>query len=143
MKCGLCGEEVRDGEAAEPRMWVTNSGPDMPGIAHTGPCPIDADDEPDTAGWQIRDEGSAYGHRQRVAESGTYARIQAARTALADHLERCDECGVGADTYCEAGTQLDKAHRAVENPAPVPGGAVGYLANRRPIRRRDNLGDTS
>ncbi len=90
--------------------------------------------------WEPRDEGSAFGHRQRVAPSGTYARIQAARAALTEHLERCDECGVGADTFCEAGRQLDKAHRELENPAPVPGGAVGYLANRPPTRRRDNPG---
>lgn len=96
----------------------------------------------DGAFWESFDAGSASGKRQLVAPSATYTRLRAARAALAEHLERCQECGIGTDTWCEAGRQLDKAHRAVENPDPIPGGALSFLANRPPTRQHTTPGDT-
>lgn len=40
-RCGRCQHTVRFGEPYEDRMWETNSGGPMPGVAHTPICPTD------------------------------------------------------------------------------------------------------
>ncbi|GAA5032676.1 hypothetical protein [Streptomyces siamensis] len=61
--------------------------------------------------WQWRDAGSASGHVQQVADSGTFNRIQTAYRAYIDHATTCDDCGHGA-VRCAEADQLRRTYRA-------------------------------
>ncbi|MFF4347838.1 hypothetical protein [Streptomyces sp. NPDC001530] len=61
--------------------------------------------------WEWRDSGSASGHMQRVADSGTYSRMQTAYRAYINHATGCDGCGYG-ERRCSTADQLWRAYRA-------------------------------
>jgi len=61
-----------------------------------------------------RDSGSASGHMQQVASSGTYNRIQTAYRAYIDHATACEGCGHGA-TKCGTADELWAAYRAARS----------------------------
>lgn len=58
-----------------------------------------------------RESGSASGHMQMVADSGTFSRIQTAYRAYIDHATTCDGCGHG-ERRCSTADQLWRAYRA-------------------------------
>ncbi|MFD4528151.1 hypothetical protein ACFWP7_30315 [Streptomyces sp. NPDC058470] len=61
--------------------------------------------------WEWRDSGSASGHMQRVADSGTYNRVQAAYRAYINHATACAGCGHG-ETKCATADELWCSYRA-------------------------------
>ncbi|WP_369244292.1 hypothetical protein [Streptomyces sp. R41] len=58
-----------------------------------------------------RDAGSASGHMQMVADSGTFNRVQTAYHAFIEHPTTCDGCGHG-ERRCAETDQLWRAYRA-------------------------------
>ncbi|MFI6495245.1 hypothetical protein [Streptomyces sp. NPDC050564] len=64
--------------------------------------------------WQWHDSGSASGHMQRVAASGTYSRMQTAYRAYIDHSTQCEECGHGR-VRCKKADELWAAYRAARS----------------------------
>ena len=63
--------------------------------------------------WQWRDSGSASGHMQRVADSGTYHRVQTAYRAFLTHATGCGDCEHGAKR-CTKADELWRAYRAAQ-----------------------------
>jgi hypothetical protein len=58
-----------------------------------------------------RDAGSASGHMQTVADSGTFNRMQTAYRAYISHSAVCDDCGHG-ERRCAEAERLWRAYRA-------------------------------
>ncbi|MCX4973281.1 hypothetical protein [Streptomyces sp. NBC_00620] len=63
--------------------------------------------------WEWRDSGSSSGHMQKVADSGTFNRVQAAYRAFLGHASGCGDCGHGA-TRCPTADDLWRAYRAAQ-----------------------------
>ncbi|WP_143674282.1 MULTISPECIES: hypothetical protein [Streptomyces] len=61
-----------------------------------------------------RDSGSAFGHMQAVADSGTYSRIQTAYRAYITHATACEGCGHG-QAKCTTADQLWRAYKAARS----------------------------
>lgn len=61
-----------------------------------------------------RDSGSASGHMQAVAASGTFDRMQSAYRAYIDHATACDGCGHG-EKRCATADQLWREYKAARS----------------------------
>ncbi|MFF1702622.1 hypothetical protein [Streptomyces sp. NPDC058252] len=60
------------------------------------------------------DSGSASGHMQTVADSGTYNRMQAAYRAFIGHATGCESCGHG-EKRCTVADQLWQEYKAARS----------------------------
>lgn len=66
------------------------------------------------ARWKWNDSGSSSGRMQRVADSGTYNRVQAAYRAYIGHSTACADCEHG-EIRCPTAAELWAVYQAARS----------------------------